>query len=279
MKIKRKRRIKKQVKVIFGLFLIIILIGGIGFMLSNNKNKVTKETKKKEDIITTNGDVSEEKKEIKSTPSNNSEFKNLEDGEYQTSKGYTLEIKNGIAYIDGNIIVNKTYSLPSDYVPSDPYEAITTDRGINNINKDVMAAFKLMQSDATSIGLNLYISSGYRGYNTQDTLYNNYVLKDGKDAADKYSARAGSSEHQSGTCFDLNTIDDSFASTDEGKWVNENAYLYGFIIRFPKGKEDETGYQYESWHLRYVGLELAKKLYNNGDWIAIEDYYGLSSVY
>ena len=77
----------------------------------------------------------------------------------------------------------------------------------------------------------------------------------------------------------MNTIDDSFAKTDEGKWINKNAYLYGFIIRYPKGKEDITGYQYESWHLRYVGTELAKKLYNDGDWITMEEYYGLSSKY
>ena len=101
----------------------------------------------------------------------------------------------------------------------------------------------------------------------------------GSEAADKYSARAGHSEHQTGYCFDLNTIDDSFAFTNEGKWVDNNAYLYGFIIRYPKGKEELTGYQYESWHLRYVGKDLAKVLYNNGDWITMEEYFGLTSKY
>ena len=142
-----------------------------------------------------------------------------------------------------------------------------------------MKSFQEMKSDAMILGLNIYISSGYRGYNNQKTLYNNYVARDGEEAADKYSARAGHSEHQTGLCFDLNTVDDSFANTDEGKWINQNAYLYGFIIRYPKGKESETGYQYESWHLRYVGKELAKELYNNGDWLTIEDYYGISSSY
>lgn len=273
---KRKRKLKTQVKVIFGIFLIIIVIGGISIMLFKNKPKENQDNNKKDSSITTGGEID---KNLENAPSNNQEFSSLKDGEYKTSKGYTLEIKDGIAYVDGNIIVNKTYNLPSDYVPNDPYEQITGNRGINNINKEVMEAFKLMQSDATSIGLNIYISSGYRGYTNQESLYNNYVTQDGKEAADTYSARPGYSEHQSGMCFDLNTIDDSFANTSEGKWVNENAYLYGFIIRYPKGKEEETGYRYESWHLRYIGKDLAKKLYNNGDWITVEEYYGLSSTY
>lgn len=276
--VRRKRKIKKHVKEIFFLFVIILLMAGIGLFLLNNKNK--KSFKKKSgdanNSVTTSGEV---EKSLDKAPANNQEFKNLSDGEYETSKGYTLIIKDGIAYIENNIIVNKTYNLPDDYVPVDPYQEITGNRGNNNINKDVMEAFRLMESDARSVGLNLYISSGYRGYTYQESIYNNYVLRDGKDAADRYSARAGYSEHQSGTCFDLNTIDDSFAYTNEGRWVSENAYLYGFIIRYPKGKENLTGYQYESWHLRYVGKELASRLYNNGEWLTIEEYYGISSSY
>ena len=142
-----------------------------------------------------------------------------------------------------------------------------------------MEAFKLMQSDAKALGLNIYISSGYRGYTYQEKLYNNYVSISGKAQADTYSARPGHSEHQTGTCFDLNSIDDSFQYTNEGKWVNENAYVYGFIIRYPKGKESITGYQYESWHLRYVGRDLASKLYHDGEWETLEEYYGISSHY
>ena len=91
-----------------------------------------------------------------------------------------------------------------------------------------MAAFKLMQADASSIGLNIYISSGYRSYKYQETLYNNYTAVSGQTNADTYSARPGHSEHQTGLCFDLNTIDASFAYTEEGKWINNNAYLYGY---------------------------------------------------
>ncbi len=136
-----------------------------------------------------------------------------------------------------------------------------------------------MQADAKSLGLNIKITSGYRSYKTQETIYNNYVYRDGKTNADIYSARPGYSEHQSGLSFDLNSISDAFAKTNEGIWVNNNAYLYGFIIRYPKNKQNETGYKYESWHLRYVGEKLARTLYNDGDWITIEDYFGLDSFY
>jgi len=127
--------------------------------------------------------------------------------------------------------------------------------------------------------LNLYISSGFRSYSYQENLYNNYVAQDGQLAADTYSARPGHSEHQTGLAFDLNTIDDSFAYTEEGKWVKDNCQKYGLILRYPKGKEAQTGYQYESWHLRYVGKELAQELYNNGNWITLEEHFNLTSEY
>lgn len=281
---KKKRRLKKKIKVIFVFFLIIILIGGISiYMLLNNKENNLEENKNikpknkiQEEVKASDDDVSSN---LEKAPANTTEFANLEDGDYITEKGYTLTIKNGLPYIEGNLIANKTYKLPEDYKPENPYSAITGDWCTNCINTEVMQAFKQMQSDAISLGLNIYIASGYRGYNNQNTLYNNYVAQDGKEAADKYSARPGHSEHQTGLCFDLNSVNDSFANTNEGEWINNNAYLYGFIIRYPKGKEEETGYQYESWHLRYVGKELATKLYNNGDWITMENYYGISSSY
>lgn len=244
----------------------------------NNK----KEEPNNKEVNDNNEEVKKEEEEViklDSAPLNSSEYKNLSDGEYLTSTGYKLKIENGIAYVDGKLIVNKTYSLPSNYKPSNPNQAITGDKCNNCIEKEVMDAFNLMKSDAKAIGLNIYISSGYRSYSYQERLYNNYSAVDGIEGADTYSARAGHSEHQTGLCFDLNEIDDSFAKTDEGIWVNNNAYLYGFIIRYPKGKESITGYQYESWHLRYVGVDLATKLYNNGNWLTLEEYYGLTSNY
>ena len=184
---------------------------------------------------------------------------------FTTSKGFKGVTKNGVTYIDGYLIVNKTYTLPSSY-----------GNGLTNATTE---AFNKMQAAAKVDGLNIYISSGFRSYSYQKTLYNNYVNRDGVTAADTYSARAGHSEHQSGLAFDVNTINDSFANTEEGKWLNDNCYKYGFILRYPNGKSDETGYQYEPWHFRYVGVELAEKLYNNGSWITVEDYFGITSRY
>ncbi len=189
----------------------------------------------------------------------------VEDNVERTSKGFVIENRDGVTYIDGLLVVNKTYSLPSWYG--------------DGLTSETQSAFNEMEADAKALGLNIYISSGYRSYSTQDTIYNNYVKVDGQKEADTYSARAGHSEHQTGLAFDLNSIDDSFTYTDEGKWVNANCYKYGFIIRYPKGKDDITGYMHESWHLRYVGEELASKLYNNGDWITLEEYFGITSEY
>ena len=277
---RRKRKLKKGVKIgIFVILIIIFLAGGyfVKDKLFSTDDSFDIDVIDSEEEIIVNADNEDD---LVSAPVNYSEFKELDDGDYVTDKGYTLTIKDDIAYVDGYLIVNKTYALSSDYKPIDPYSGYANvDSCVNCIDKETMEAFNEMESDARSIGLNIYISSGYRSYNRQKTLYNNYSVRDGSEAADKYSARAGHSEHQTGYCFDLNTIDDSFAFTNEGKWVDNNAYLYGFIIRYPKGKEELTGYQYESWHLRYVGKDLAKVLYNNGDWITMEEYFGLTSKY
>ena len=184
---------------------------------------------------------------------------------FTTAKGFEGKVIDGVTYIDGILIVNKTFSLPKTYG--------------NKLTTETKKAFNEMNGDAKKLNLNLYISSGYRSYDTQNKAYNNYVKKDGVTKADTYSARAGHSEHQSGLAFDLNSINSKFTNTKEGLWVNENCYKYGLIIRYPKGKEDITGYKYESWHLRYVGKDLASKLYNNGDWITLEEYLGIDSKY
>lgn len=193
----------------------------------------------------------------------------------KSNKGYTIKSYYGITYIDDVIIANKTYSLPSNYVPSN----LVTINGYIRVVDYVRDAFNELKSDATSLGLNIYASSGYRSYSDQNYIYNNYVSMDGKDNADTYSARAGYSEHQTGLVIDLNTVDSSFDGTNESNWVKDNCYKYGFVIRYPKGKDNITGYMYEPWHIRYVGKDLAKKLYNNGDWITFEEYYGINSKY
>lgn len=193
----------------------------------------------------------------------------------KTSKGNTIKKYYGITYIDNVIIANKTYSLPSNFAPNN----LVTINGYIKVVDYVKDAFNELKSDSTSIGLNIYASSGYRSYSDQNYIYNNYVSWDGQENADTYSARAGHSEHQTGLAIDVNTIDSSFEGTSESNWLKDNCYKYGFIIRYPKGKENITGYMYEPWHIRHVGKDLAAKLYNNGDWITLEEYFGIDSKY
>lgn len=175
---------------------------------------------------------------------------------------------------DNNLIlVNKFYHLKEDYVPNDLVTLSGQyNKGANNkMRKDAALAFMEMVDAAKLDNIILYNMSAYRDYNYQVNLYNKYIQRDGKEAADKYSARPGYSEHQSGLCSDLNNISDSFDGTDEAIWLKNNAYKYGFILRFPKDKEDITGYKYEPWHYRYVGKEAAKIIYD--DDITLEEYY------
>ena len=167
-------------------------------------------------------------------------------------------------YIDGVLIVNKTYPLPQSYNPG-------------GLTSETQSAFNEMQKAAAAEGLNLYVSSGFRSYDRQKTIYDNNVNSYGREKTDTFSARPGHSEHQTGLAFDLNTIDDSFADTAEGKWVAENAHLFGFVVRYPKGKEAITGYKYEPWHLRYLGVPLATELYESS--LTLEEYFGIDSVY
>lgn len=175
----------------------------------------------------------------------------------------TVEEAPGLTYIDGILIANKTYALPPDYNPG--------------VDPDAQAAFDEMQAAAADEGLNIYISSGFRSYEYQSGLYDRYVSRSGKSEADRYSARPGHSEHQTGLAFDLNTIDISFADTAEYEWVKENCAEYGFIIRYPEDGEEITGYMYEPWHIRYLGRETAKKVYDSG--LTLEEYLGIDSKY
>ena len=241
----------------------------------NNKNNEiddVENTEIKEEVKTTQKVVNNTDDTTKSNNTNNTKIINT--GNHEITQ------VDGVYYVDGYMIVNKTYALPSDYKPKNPHMQINNSKyGSSYIDENVYKNFEIMKADALALGLNIWIQSGYRSYSLQNDLYNKYVNRDGKEAADTYSARPGHSEHQTGLAFDLNTITDDFQYTNEGICVNENCYKYGFILRYPKGKEHITGYKYESWHLRYVGVDLASKLYNNGDWITLEEHFNLTSKY
>ncbi len=187
----------------------------------------------------------------------------VQNPDVSASVAVTVTSAPQLTYIDGILIANKTYALPPDYAP-----------GVNTEAED---AFYKMQAEAHDLGLTLYISSGYRSYDYQAGLYQRYVDRSGKAEADRYSARPGHSEHQTGLAFDLNTISDEFKDTDEGKWVADNCHKYGFIIRYPEEKESVTGYMYEPWHIRYLGVETATAVYESG--LCLEEYLGITSEY
>lgn len=176
---------------------------------------------------------------------------------------HKMEVIDGITYFDGVMIANKTYTLPASYNP-----------GVQPVAMD---AFYDMQAAAAADGISLWILSSFRSYEDQDVIYNRYVAQDGRDAADTYSSRPGHSDHQTGYTFDLNSLEQDFQYDPAGKWLDKNCYKYGFIIRYPKGKESSTGYMYEPWHVRYIGVDLATKVTQSG--LSLEEYFGITSQY
>lgn len=169
----------------------------------------------------------------------------------------------GVTYIKGMLVVNKSYALPSTYNPG--------------LSKELSSAFASMKKAAAADGISLFIVSGFRSYSYQASLYNRYVARSGQKEADRYSARPGHSEHQSGLAIDLNSANSSFAGTKEAVWLAKNSWKYGFIVRYPKGKESVTGYMYEPWHMRYLGRENAEMVYKSG--LCLEEYLGIDSKY
>ncbi|MDN7244604.1 D-alanyl-D-alanine carboxypeptidase family protein [Planococcus shenhongbingii] len=158
-------------------------------------------------------------------------------------------------YIDGILIVNKENALPSNYNPG--------------VIPEAEQAVVDMTADAKKQGVEIRTVSAFRSFSYQTGLYDNYVTQYGYAKADTISAKAGHSEHQAGLAFDFagssnRGLSTSFAETEEGKWLAANAHKYGFILRYPKGKEHITGYQFEPWHFRYLGTEQAGKVKNSG---------------
>lgn len=173
------------------------------------------------------------------------------------------------------VLVNKYNKLPANYVPKN-LSKITTNcsDGTKELRKDANDAFSKLCADSKSMGLDLLVTSAYRDYQYQVNLYNYYIGIYGLADTDTRSARPGHSEHQTGLAVDLKTskaVWDDFEKTNEYTWLKNNAHLYGFIIRYPKGKEDITKYKFEPWHIRYVGVETATKIHELD--ITYDEYY------
>jgi len=181
------------------------------------------------------------------------------------------------------ILVNKENALEKEYKPSDLKEILyyAPDRSPEGryLREAAADAFHDLVNEAAKQNIELVLTTGYRSYGFQSILYNNYVEKDGQAEADKYSAQPGKSEHQTGLAADVSasSVDyqlvTEFENTSEGKWLSENAGRFGFILRYSKDKEEMTGYMFEPWHIRYVGIPAAEYIREHE--ITLEEYLQL----
>ena len=174
------------------------------------------------------------------------------------------------------MLVNKYYALDKDFVFDDLVDvSIQHCYGKQKMRKEVYDQFKKMFNDAKRQDLTIIINSSYRDYDYQDGLWNRYASAHDEAWADSYAARAGHSEHQTGLTMDVTTYgvkeQEDFENTEEFAWMQENAHKYGFILRYPKAQENITGYSYESWHYRYVGIAIATQIHEEG--ITFDEYY------
>ncbi len=207
-----------------------------------------------------------EKTEVGEMPTE--EEKSQSEGEKEVIGLDTVRIQNDESqvsatildnYKNGVLIVNKNYPLPSHYDPGTSPEALQ--------------AFDNMKLKARQEGISLKIVSGYRSFQTQQSIYQRNLRLYGEEVANSFSAKPGQSEHQTGLAFDVNSTRWDFKETAEAKWLAENCYDFGFIIRYPENKEEKTGYVYEPWHIRYVGNKVATEIKNTG--FCLEEYVGI----
>lgn len=278
---KKKYKLKKKVKVLLTFIICITIITSV-IVIST-----TKDTNKK--VLTPEQKEIKKMKKIPYYKEKNKkrylayqeEKKDLpiEDVVMHVNIGidkpYYTNTKKATNLNKTTLLVNKYYYLTEDYVPENLEEiSLSYARSGMQLVHEAKEAFETLSEEAKKEGMNIIAMSSYRSYEYQVDLYNRYVETDGKEAADTYSARAGYSEHQTGLAVDVYNKElpyTSFEQTEEFTWMEENAYKYGFILRFPKDKVNITGYQYESWHYRYVGEEVAEYIHKNN--LTLEEYY------
>ena len=270
MRKSRMDRNKNKKPIIIGSIISVVLFAliAVGYIYKDElfSSKITTESEEvTPDIVETQEELNEAVVEDNKQPDTEQQDEQPDKMIEVDAGGYPIAVAAVVepTYIDGILIANKKYPLPEDFNPGE--------------NAEARAAFEQMATDAKALGFDLVAFSGFRSYEYQTTLYNNYVNRDGKEAADRYSARPGHSEHQTGLAFDIGEksredlwLTAEFGETPAGKWLADNAYKYGFILRYPEGKEDVTGFMYEAWHFRYLGVEKATEVKQTG--LTLEEY-------
>jgi D-alanyl-D-alanine carboxypeptidase len=251
----RKHRKSKQILL---LALTLVIIGGIGVLVVLKKDESSN----------------------KQLEADSSQIKSSED---EAKKEQAPEVKLNITSADSQyVLVNKKFGLePVDYRPEDlviPKVNLTASDSNDekSVRKLIAPYLEEMLTAAQNENLNLTMNSGFRSSKLQSFYFNNYVKQSGLEAAKRYSAEPGHSEHQTGLSFDLSYtdrkcyLDACFGDTEAGIWLAENAHSYGFILRYPKDKEEITGYQYEPWHFRFVGKDIATEIFDQK--LSYEEY-------
>lgn len=229
--------------------LIAILLAGLGFGIWRTVEKVSEQTS----VEIVPGEFPKKVTEIAKE-----KIENKPINEVQKTASVASIYPITLSASEANsttVVVNKKHRLSSDYAPN-----LVNVRGAN-MRPEAATALESLLSDVEGTGIATKIISSYRSYTTQESVYSGYVNQYGRAEADTFSARPGHSEHQTGLAVDVGgggcDLEICFSSTPFGEWIKSNAHLYGYIVRYPEGKESLTGYQYEPWHLRYVGVDVA----------------------
>lgn len=258
----KNQKSNKKFIISLNIFIVFILLLIIIFALINNKNKKI------------NNDLSS-----KVSSTNNVSGVNSKNNVEVQSESEDMNLVYNNPNDEYLVLVNREHSLEENYEPDDlviPNIPLQTSSNMTaHVRYQVAVELENMFNDAKKVGINLIGISGYRSCDYQTTVYNDAVTNDGAIAADNYVAHPGHSEHQTGLAIDVlsdeySNLDEGFENTESFKWLSENISNYGFIIRYPKGKEDITGYSYEPWHLRYVGKNAAKEI--NDNQLTLEEY-------
>ena len=252
------------------------------------KKEISQEAMLEEFTVT---DKSEASKEIVGTYDKNKvgkyklKAKSTDESGNTSEKEFIIEVYSdpglaGVPEDTGNILIylsKKEGRLARSYVPKNLVNLGKYGRG--SVKDIVLEAYKGLYEDAKKAGIDYYIVSAYRGYELQEELFEHYTKTKGLEWAEKSSARPGTSEHQTGLTMDVTTgnlgftLNQAMGDMKEGIWLAENAHRYGFIIRYPKGKTDITGFKYEPWHLRYLGIDVATEIYEKD--ITFDEYVKL----
>lgn len=288
----KKKKIKTKNLIIFIICIALIVISITYGLTKANKSNEKKGINKKEPKVVEQKELTEMEKAKKELKYYKDE--NVKEYEEYRQKNPDLSIEKVITNVNiglnnkyytntkpskylntEKILVNKYNYVTEDYIP-ESLQIVSSKYSSKTVKLVSYAkeAFEELAAAAEKENYTINAMSSYRDYAYQNTLYNNYAKKDGYDNADTYSARPGYSEHQTGLAVDIDNKKEyftNFEKTKEYEWMQNNAYKYGFILRFPKDKVLETGYEYESWHYRYVGKEIAKYIHDNN--MCYEEYY------